>query len=215
MMTERSERTWQSSEELLVLHAVRLAGFADTAAIVERVDLPFSIVDDALHLLERLHFIERMTFADTGGWILTDAGKSRDGELLKEELDATGARPVLQAAAEDFESGVNPRLVRAVTDWQLRSASDRTDHSPEVLRELANLADELGTLMAELGTQLPRFNRYPRQFSTALAKARAGAHQWVAGVGGLSCHIVWAELHEDLLSTLGRDRSTEISREAR
>lgn len=209
MTTERSDTTWQSRDELLVLHAVRLAGFADTEAVADRVDLPATIVGDTLRVLEGQHLIERMAFADSGGWILAEAGKSRDGELLQEELEASGARLVLQAMAEDFEGSVNPRLVRAVTDWQLHSSTDRTDRSVEVLRELTDLADALSDLMAELDAWLPRFSRYPRQFSAALEKARAGDDRWVAGVGRLSCHIVWAELHEDLLSSLGRDRSAE------
>lgn len=209
MTAERSETTWQSRDELLVLHAIRLAGFADTEAVAARVDLPANIVGDTLRVLEGQQLVERIAFADSGGWILTEAGKSRDGELLQEELEASGARPVLLATTEDFESSVNPRLVRAVTDWQLHSSADRTERSVEVLRELTDLADALSDLMTELDGQLPRFSRYPRQFSAALEKARAGDHQWVAGVGRLSCHIVWAELHEDLLSSLGRDRSVE------
>ncbi|WP_022891332.1 hypothetical protein [Agromyces subbeticus] len=202
--------TWRSRDELLVLHAVRLAGFADTAAVADRVALPASIVGETLRVLEVQHLVERLTFADSGGWILTEAGKSRDGELLREELDAAGAQPILQATVEEFESSVNPRLVRAVTDWQLDTSGDRTDRSIEVLRELTDLADSLGDLMVELCTHLPRFARYPRQFSAALEKVRAGDHQWVAGVGRLSYHVVWAELHEDLLSSLGRDRSAEL-----
>lgn len=207
MTARRPDATWR--EQLPVLHAVRLAGFADTVAVGDRVDLPATIVDDTLHVLRGQHLIERMAFADSGGWILTEAGKSRDGELLKEELEASGARPLLHTTAEDFECGVNPRLVRTVTEWQLQSPTDPTDQSPEVLRELTDLAEDLSGLMSELGTQLPRFSRYPRQFTAALEKARAGDHRWVAGVGRLSCHIVWAELHEDLLSSLGRDRSAQ------
>ncbi|WP_350353347.1 transcriptional regulator [Microbacterium sp. A8/3-1] len=202
--------TWRSSDELLVLHAVRLAGFADTTAVADRLDLRASIVGETLRILDARHLVERMTFADSGGWILMEAGKRRDGELLQEELEVAGARPILQATVDDFESGVNPRLVQAVTEWQLHSSGDRTNRSVEVLRELTDLADALGSLMAELDARLPRFSRYQRQFSTALEKARAGDHQWVAGVGRLSCHIVWAELHEDLLSSLGRDRSAEL-----
>lgn len=200
---------WQSRAELLVLHAVRLAGFADTEAVADRIDLTANIVGDTLRGLEGQYLIERMTFADSGGWILTEAGKGRDAELLREELKASGARRVLQATVEDFESNFNPRLVQAVTAWQLHSSTDRADRSVEVLRELTDLADGLSFLMADLAGWLPRFSRYPRQYSAALEKARAGDDQWVAGVGRLSCHIVWAELHEDLLSSLGRDRSAE------
>lgn len=214
MTAERSD-SWQSREELLVLHGVRLAGFADTEAVADRVDLPANIVGDTLCVLNRQYLIERMTFADSGGWILTEAGKCRDGELLQEELEASGARLVLQGTADNFETSVNPRLVRAVTDWQLRSSAERTERGVEVLLELTALADALRDLMAGLVGRLPRFSRYPRQFSAALHKARAGDHQWVAGVGRLSCHIVWAELHEDLLSSLGRDRSEEPHRGGR
>ncbi|MBB1058945.1 transcriptional regulator [Dietzia sp. B19] len=192
-----------------MLHTVRLAGFADTAAVADRVDLPADIIGDTLRVLQRQHLIERMTFADSGGWILTEAGKCRDGELLKQELEASGARTVLYSVTEDFESSANSRLVRVVTEWQLHSAPEREDSSAAVLRELTDLADVLHGLMAELVALLPRFNRYPRQFSAALQKACAGDHEWVAGVGRLSCHTVWAELHQDLLSSLGRDRSTE------
>ena len=34
-----------------------------------------------------------------------------------------------------------------------------------------------------------------------------GRRQYVDGVGIDSCHVVWFELHEDLLATLGIDRS--------
>ena len=212
MTSARSDTTWRSRDELLVLHAVRLAGFADTAAVTDRVDLPTDSVGATLHVLEGQQLVERMAFADTGGWILTEAGKSRDAELLHEERDASGARPILQATVEDFESAANPRLVGAVTDWQLHDSSDRSQHSVEFLRELIDLADVLGNLMTELDARLPRFGRYSRQFSMALEKARAGDYEWIAGVGRLSCHIVWAELHEDLLSSLGRDRSSEHHR---
>lgn len=215
MTAERPDATWQSNDELLVLHAVRLAGFADTEAVADRVDLLADVVGDTLRVLEERHLIERMMFADAGGWILTEAGRSRDGELLQEEREAFGTRPVLQATADEFESGVNPRLVRAVTDWQLRSSAEGADRRVEVLRELTDLTDALNDLMAELDRHLPRFRRYPRQFSAALDKAHVGDHQWVAGVGRLSCHVVWAELHQDLLSSLGRDRSAEPHQGAR
>lgn len=209
MIPDRSDLKWHSSDELLVLHAVRLAGFAGTQAVADRVDLPASNVDDTLRVLAGQHLIERMAFADSSGWILTDAGKSRDAEILREELEASGACPALHVTVEDFESRHNPRLVRVITEWQLHPSTDRGDSSVEVLRELTDLADALSALVAELAALLPRFARYPRQFSAALEKARAGDDQWVAGVGVLSCHIVWAELHEDMLSSLGRGRSVE------
>jgi len=203
-----SDQAWQPRLELRVLHTVRLAGFADTEAVADRVDLPANLVGDTLRALEGQKLIERMTFAESAGWILTEMGKRRDAELLRAELEASGVRPVLQATAENFEI-VNPRLIRAVTDWQLQAPTDRADTRVSVMRELTDLSKALDDLMADLVGQLHRFSRYPRDFSAAAEKARAGDDQWVAGVGRLSCHIVWAELHEDLLSSLGRDRSVE------
>lgn len=209
MMAERSDAPWRSSDELLVLHAVRLAGFAGDEAVTNRVDSPTVPIGDTLRDLAGRGLIEHMRFADTGGWILTEAGRLRDGELLAIELRTSGAGPVLQSTIEDFETSANARLVTVVTDWQLQSATERGDSAVEVMRELTALADELTTLMTGLVEQLPRFGRYPRQFSAAVARARAGDHEWVAGVGRLSGHTVWAELHQDLLSSLGRRRSAE------
>lgn len=205
MIADRSGLTWQSSDGLLVLHAVRLAGFADTEAVADRVDLPSNIVGDTLRVLDGQKLIERMAFGESSGWTITEAGKSRDGELLREELEASGVQPDLQATVDRFETGINSRLVQVITEWQLHPSTDRV----QVLRELTGLADALSALMAELVARLPRFGRYPRQFSAALETARTGDDRWVAGVGRLSCHLVWAELHQDLLSSLGRDRSAD------
>ncbi|MGM7666715.1 hypothetical protein [Microbacterium sp. A93] len=78
-----------------------------------------------------------------------------------------------------------------------------------MLRELNEQGESLGHLLEDLTHRLPRFTRYPRQFAAAVQKARASEDRWVAGVGILSCHTVWAELHQDLLASLGRARGAE------
>lgn len=203
--------TGRSRPELIVLHAVRLAGFADTDAVAARVGVAESVILEILRVLESRRQVERFTFADAGGWILTEAGKERDVELLREDVEGSEVRRVLEATANNFES-VNSRFVHLISQWQLQSSSCGSDISSGVARELAEIAKTLSDLMAELVENLPRFGRYPSQFSTALEKARSGETQWIAGVGRLSCHTVWAELHEDLLSSLGRDRSLELGR---
>lgn len=197
---------WRSRPELLVLHTVRLSGFAGAGAVTDRTELPERVVLDTLHALEDRRLVEHFAFADSTGWILTEAGKARNAELLRHELEASGARPVLEAASADFED-VNSRFVQVVTEWQLAPPRSGAETSTGLLRELTGMAGDLGALMAGLTERLPRFGRYPHQFSAALERARSGDHRWVAGVGMLSCHTVWAELHEDLLSSLGRDRS--------
>ncbi|XKH52564.1 transcriptional regulator [Citricoccus nitrophenolicus] len=197
-----------TSRVLLVLNAVRLGGFADTSAVADRAELGVATAEGTLLDLATHRLIERMSFGGTGGWIITDAGKERLTVLLAEERHTSGAQAVLEAVADRFED-LNTRLVRILTEWQLQSDADRADHREDTLRELVELADALEHLLADLISRLPRFARYPRQFTTAVWNAHAGEDRWVAGVGILSCHTVWAELHQDLLSSLGRARTAE------
>lgn len=197
---------WSSSPDLLVLHAVRLGGFADTPAVADRADLDANAVERSLLNLAYSGFIERMSFGGTGGWILSEAGQEHLTVLLAEERQAAGAHPVIDITADRFED-LNTRLVRTLTEWQLQSPTERASHRDTVLCELSDLAEALDQLLTDLAAHLPRFARYPRQFTAAVRKARAGEDRWVAGVGRLSCHTVWAELHQDLLSSVGRART--------
>lgn len=208
MTTERPDLVWHSSEELLVLHGVRLAGFATIEAAAQRANLQTNVVNDWLAALESRSSVEHMAFGDASGWILTEDGKERDTELLREELNVSGAEAELRVALEDFENMVNDRLVRVITSWQLQSDVEQESSSNAVLQELTGLAEALDGLMLPLANRLPRFSRYPRQFREALEQADRGDMRWIAGVGVLSCHTVWAELHQDLLSSVGRERTT-------
>lgn len=229
--------SWQTPAELVVLQAVRLAGFGEDGAIAGRAgpvaaDLAPVDVPVMLSGLERAGLIEHFTFAGDGGWILTEGGTARCAALLREELHGSGAEPVLAEALVGFD-GPNTRLVSVISQWQLRSlgvesgggrhgggclGNERDGDAPgaavrtagaEVVRELAAIEPQLPELLAPLVARLPRFGRYPAQFSAALAQADGGDLRWIAGVGLLSCHTVWAELHQDLLSSLGRDRATD------
>ncbi|GAA1681809.1 hypothetical protein GCM10010977_31500 [Citricoccus zhacaiensis] len=200
--------TGPSTPQLRILNAVRLGGFAATLAVAERADLEVTTAEGTLLGLARDALIERMSFGGSGGWILTDAGKERLTALLAEERRTAGAHAVLESTAERFED-LNTRLVRLLTEWQLESPASRASHRDAVLPELTELGHALERLLADLAADLPRFARYPRQFTAAVRTARAGEEKWVAGVGILSCHTVWVELHQDLLCSLGRARTPQ------
>ncbi|MGM7666716.1 hypothetical protein [Microbacterium sp. A93] len=103
-MTEHHVATvWRSHPELLVLNAVRLGGFAETAAAAERADLDADTTEGVLLDLGRVRLVERTDFADATGWILTDAGRDRLTALLAEERGDSGAEPTLTDAADRFE----------------------------------------------------------------------------------------------------------------
>ncbi len=206
-----------SSPELSVLHAVRVSGVVGDAAVSRRAGVDLDTTLELLQDFEAYGWVTHVEFGGTAGWTLTGPGRDRDSRQLREELDQAAARAVVERVHKEFEL-LNGRLVRACTDWQLRPTGDNrlasNDHSDpqwdgRVLNELTVIGGELTRLNDALVEVLARFGGYAERFDAALTRARAGGGQWVAGVGVASCHAVWMELHEDLLSTLGIERGAE------
>lgn len=205
-----------SASELLVLHAVRVLGFADTPAVAARFDLDDGATAEVLLDQEAFGRVARSSFAGLAGWSLTERGRAENERLLAEELTVSGAADEVRAVHEAFLP-FNARLQQACTDWQLRpTVDDRlapNDHTDpvwdaRVLDELAAVGDGLGPLIDRLVAVLPRFAGYDARFAEALARARAGDGGWVDRTDVDSCHRVWFELHEDLVATLGIDRAS-------
>jgi hypothetical protein len=96
--------------------------------------------------------------------------------------------------------------------------NDHTDaaHDTAVLAELEQLhvvvVDEVTRPVAG---SLARFESYPRRFVHAIERVRSGDLDWFTRPLVDSYHTVWFELHDDLLATLGRDRSTERQERSR
>ena len=204
-----------SPPELLVLHGVRVAGFVDTEVLAMRLMLAPELVDELLLDAQARGWITRHSFADTTGWAVTDAGRAHDEAALAAELDAHGIRPLAEQTHLRFLP-LNARFLTAMTDWQLRpqpwdrlAANDHTDWrwDERVLRSLGHIGARLGELMQPLEDALPRFQGYAVRYRHALGRVERGERDWVDGVGRDSCHAVWMQVHEDLIATLGIDRS--------
>lgn len=203
-----------SQRELLVLHSVRIQGMADDDAVALRFGLDEADTREILLDDEAYGWVRQAAFGGTAGWSMTDRGRAEDDRRLAEELADAGARSVVEQAHGDF-GPLNARLLQACTDWQLRpedgdrlAPNTHTDKEwdASVLAELEALDAELAPLVTELSSALARFEGYDARFAVALGKARVGLGEWVAGTGMGSCHTVWMELHEDLISTLGIER---------
>lgn len=216
-MTAHPATPQSSSVPLRVLHAVRLQGFADTGAVAARADTSFGDALDVLRRAENEGWIQYVTFADLGGWTLTDAGTAENERLLARERTSADPHGVITAVHTDFLP-LNARLLRAATDWQLLPAAegrltpnDHTDPAWDgrVLDELERIGTALTPLIVRLTSVLVRFAGYDDRFNAALRRARAGETAWVSGTEVDSCHRVWFELHEDLLATLGIERGHE------
>jgi len=199
--------------ELLALLGLRLQGFASADAVAEVAQLEVVRVEQVLHRGRDLGWVRyregRMT-----GWSLTPTGRSEGERRLAAQLESRGCRGVVQGCYERFRS-INVEVLEVCTDWQLRDQATVNDHldaayDAAVIDRLATLHLRARRVCDELGAALERFGPYGDRLQGALARVRAGEHEWFTGVRIPSYHAVWFELHENLLATLGIDRSREI-----
>lgn len=209
--------THQSAASLLVLHAVRLVGFAGGEAIAERAGTSHA---DALRLLstaEHAGWVQHVAFADLDGWSLTDSGKAENERQLMAERVSADPESVVAATYRVFLP-LNARLLRAVTDWQIKpteadqfAPNDHFDRpwDGRVLEELTTLGREVAPLIENLSAVLARFDGYVARYESALRRAKSGELDWIDKTDIDSCHRVWFQLHEDLVATLGIDRRHE------
>ncbi|MGI5290649.1 transcriptional regulator [Nonomuraea polychroma] len=209
--------THDSPPGLLVLHAVRITGFADTPVIAHRYGLDAAETKELLLDAEACGWVEHTAFAGTGGWSLTERGRAENERQLAAELARVSGTDEVHDVYREFLP-LNALLLRACTDWQLRptagdplAVNDHSDYAwdARVLYELAGIDRALTPLADRLRSVLTRFRGYDTRFTTALARARAGEGTWVDRTDVDSCHRVWFELHEDLIATLGLDRHAE------
>jgi len=197
--------------DLLVLHTLRCIGFAGTARVATAAGLGQSDVESELIDLAVAGLVTHLP-GEFGGWGLTDAGRAADAERITGELETAAARPALTATFQDFLV-LNPELLDLCTAWQLRSvdgvmiANDHSDPSYDdrVLDRFTEFHHRAVVVCGELSAALPRFGRYRSRLAEALQRAARGALEYVTDDVS-SYHSVWAELHEDLLATLGIPR---------
>lgn len=207
----------RSDPELLVLHAVRLLGFADDAAVAARAGSSAEETRTILVDGERAGWVQHLGFLDLSGWSLTDFGKWENERQLARERRLVDPDDEIAAVYRDFLP-LNARMLRAITDWQIRPSADDdfavNDHTDggwdgRVFEDVESLGVELAPLTARLSQILTRFDGILARYESALARAARGETVWIDGTDVDSCHVVWFQLHEDLVATLGIDRAAE------
>ena len=201
--------------DLLVLHALRLRTLADVDEIAGRYSLATDIVDDSLERAAAAGWVVHRD-GRMSGWRLTSAGRTEGERLLADELDGAGARSEVTSQYEAFLV-LNPELLAVCTDWQVVvtpagehiNTHDDPNHDAAVLDRLDALHDQVVPVTTALAGTLSRFIGYTDRLTAAHERVRAGDHDWITRPVIDSYHTVWFELHEDLLATLGRERSQE------
>jgi hypothetical protein len=204
----------RSDPRLLVLHGLRLKGQADTAAVAESAGMATAEVES---WLERLAADGLVVHRDIPqGWSLTPAGRAEHARLVGREIDAVGVRPAIEGAYERFRA-LNGAVLGACSRWQVREVAGTAvvndhrdpDYDARVVGDLTALHSRVVPLCDDLAGALERYRPYGGQLSRAVAKVEAGQRDWFTKPRLASYHTVWFELHEDLLTTLGLDRTAE------
>ena len=197
----------------LVLHALRLKGFADAGVIAGLARLDES---DAIARLEQAASDKLTTHREgrISGWSLTPAGRQRHRELIVKELEDAGTRESVESAYKKFLS-VNHDLLEVCTAWQVRgeTPNDHSDaaYDAKVIERLGGIDDAVQPVCDDLAGALARFVDYGPRLRAARERVENGEHDWFTRPMIDSYHTVWFELHEDLLATLGIERSKEVS----
>jgi hypothetical protein len=209
-----------SDDRLLMLHRLRLKGIAASQALAEAVELAETDVRSLLRALEDDGLVEQRSSV-RAGWSLTPAGRAEHSRLVAAEVDATGTRRTVAHAYERFRA-LNASVLDACSRWQVRESggrpvrNDHADaaHDARVVADLADLQRRADPLCDDLGAALARYQAYGPQLRHAVDRVEAGEGDWFAKPLMPSYHTVWFELHEDLLTTLGLERSAERPQEA-
>jgi hypothetical protein len=205
--------THESEPDLLVMHALRLKGFAEPSQIVEATALTQEVTVD---ILDDLSVNGAATHREgrISGWALTAEGRERHRKQLLDERDAAACTELLDRCYQGFLS-CNESFKQLCTDWQLRTVdgelvvNDHTDaaHDEVVVGRLGALHRQVLPVLDDLARALRRFGTYPERLTTASDRFQRGEREALARPLSGSYHDVWMELHQDLLLTLDRERA--------
>lgn len=194
--------SYTTTEEFGVLHALRVRGLSTAEPLAASTGIAQAevqkILDDAV-----ARGLARSRSGRMQGYMLTGEGRDRHSQLHPREISEE-QQEALEPAYEAFLEP-NRRFKALTTQWQTAGSVD----AAAMLGELQALHKELVDLLAIGAAAVPRMNCYLPRFEAALGRFAAGDHDALAKPLTGSYHDVWMELHEDLLVTLGRERTAK------
>lgn len=207
----------RSTIELLSMHGIRILGHATSDEVGRLYGIAAARVHEHLLDAEAFGWVRKSSFGGDVRWSMTEAGRRTDGQLLNQELIEYDAHDVVLDAHRRFVP-LNAQLGRVMTQWQLRPTredplafNDHQDHryDDRVLARLVSLAEDLREVTAALSESLGRFGVHQPRIDHALAQVQELRNEWVDSPEVASMNLVWIQLHEDLLATLGIGRGGE------
>jgi hypothetical protein len=198
----------RSGPELLVLHGLRVKGFADATALALMTGLEVSAVEEQLRSAHHAGLVDRREDR-VSGWALTLVGRARHARLLAADVDASAARESVMELYGRFLA-INARFRQVRAKWHLRAGQGRYlpnlhedgQYDRSVVAALHDIDDRVQPICATLARVEDRMSLYGRRLSAAIARVDAGDRDAVARPLAGSYDEVWTELHEDLEATV-------------
>ncbi len=198
----------------LVLHTLRIRGFVSVDALTSALT---SESDVCVRTLERLGE-EGLAYHRQGhisGWTLTPAGRDMHLSELQRDRQRTNCVELLHPVYSEFVVR-NSEFKQLCTDWQLRTGTgdglipndhEDTEYDRAVIDRLVAFDRDNEPLLGQLGQALERLSGYrPRLSAAARAVAGGQLDRFTAPLSD-SYHDIWMELHQDLILTLGVERT--------
>jgi len=200
----------EGDPEFVVLHALRIKGFAPADVVAEIACVDVTIVEAVLPKMVEQGSCKHIPARAL--WQLTPAGRERHAELLREVAGAEvdGLREHYDRFLE-----LNNEFKALCAGWQTKGGdnNDHTDAAYDAARiaELRAMHQASVPVLQGFTGAVPRFGSYERRLHGSLVRLEGGETRMFTGVMCGSYHDVWMELHEDLVQLLGVDRHAEGS----
>ncbi len=199
-----------ATAEFVVLHSLRIKGFATSEVVAEIACIERAEVDAMLPSLADGGLCRHIAARDL--WQLTPDGRERHAELL---LGVPGAQVAALRSHYEHFLELNDGFKSLCSQWQTKGG-DPNDHTDEAY-DAARIGELRAHHEASVGVLdgfaegVPRFESYLRRLTGSLTRLEGGETRMFTGVMCGSYHDVWMELHEDLVQLLGVDRHAEGS----
>ena len=198
-----------SDPRLLALHGLAVKSAATPEAVATLLGRDTGDIEQALQSA----VTDGHAIGAKGRFMVTPGGRAWLDQSYPEAFAAHRQDSSFTAAADKFER-INRDLLALLTDWQsvpaggqrVPNAHTDAEYDRAILDRLGDLHDRAAKVLGRLTAAEPRLEEYVRRLDAAYDRALAGETDYVSGVRVDSYHVVWHELHEDLLRMLGRTR---------
>jgi hypothetical protein len=120
------------------------------------------------------------------------------------------AEAVARSTYERFLA-LDGQLKELIHAWQTEAKRDGPMGVEEwdFVDRLKAIDEKAGPLLRRLGGAVERFGPYRPRLTAAVEQLEEGERQWFCGMRCDSYHVVWWQLHEDLLAALGIARADD------